>query len=102
MGVQLSTMLRNNVSVNVVFFVGFGIGAYAIGQLLPDRLGSGRDLPGPPPPERFGTQRQRRPDQRQRRPPPDLGFDVQATQRPELTIDGAEELLVTNCEEFFT
>ena len=79
-------MLRN-VSVNVVFFVGFGIGAIAIGQLLPERIGSGRDLPGPPPPERFGTQRQRRPDQRPRRPPPDLGFDV-ASQRPELTIDG--------------
>merc|ERR1719402_262882 len=54
-------MLRN-VSVNVVFFVGFGIGAIAIGQLLPERIGSGRDLPGPPPPERFGTQRQRRPE----------------------------------------
>merc|ERR1712088_167028 len=66
-------MLRNNVNVNVVFFVGFGIGAYAIGQLLPERI---------------GTQRQRRPDQRQRRPPPDLGFDLQADQRPELTIDG--------------
>merc|ERR1712088_358565 len=84
--IQSSTMVRG-VSLNFLFFVGFGIGAIAIGQLLPDRIGSGRDLPGPPPPERFGTQRQRRPEQRPRRPPPDLSFDV-ANQRPELTIEG--------------
>ena len=64
------------------------IGAIAIGQLLPDRIGPGRDLP-PPPPERFGTQRQR--NQRPRRPQPNrnLDFDVSPpNSRPELTIEG--------------
>merc|ERR1719219_1318741 len=73
------------VSINVVFFIIAGIGAIAIGQLLP----GGRDLP-PPPPERFGTQRQRQ--QSPRRPPNsrDLSFDIsrQNQARPELTIEG--------------
>ena len=69
-----------------------GLGAIAIGQLLPDRIGPGRDLP-PPPPERFGNQnlggRQR--NQRPRRPQPNrnLDFDVSPpNSRPELTIEG--------------
>ena len=79
------------VSINVVFFIIAGIGAIAIGQLLPRQAG-GRDLP-PPPPERFGTQRQRLPNQSPRRPPPngrDLSFDIsrQNQARPELTIEG--------------
>ena len=79
------------VSLNFLFFIGFSIGAIAIGQLLPDRIGPGRDLP-PPPPERFGTQRQRG-DQRPRRPQPNrnlnnLNFDLTNNQRPELTIEG--------------
>jgi len=81
------------VSLNFLFFVGFGIGAIAIGQLLPDRIGPGRDLP-PPPPERFGTQRQR--NQRPRRPQPNrnLDFDVSPpNSRPELTIEGVDDLL---------